>query len=295
MPASLPLERVVDTAKITAISRAIESERPDALFHDPYARLLAGDGIQQALASWPGWEFTVASCAIRTLLIDRMIEKAVRESAVDVVVNLGAGFDARPYRLELPRSLTWIEVDHDAVLAEKEEKLHAVEPKCMLRRTALDLADVDSRKTFLDDIAGTASCVLIVTEGVLVYLADDDALKLTRDLMQNRCIGWWITDLVSSAAIDLIEKTLRRSSKPRDVDLRFAPADGIRFFQRHGWNAEAAHSCVEEGSRLRRPIVAPAFWQRAASREQRQALRRFLLVLQLRRDTTLGAIPNSVL
>jgi hypothetical protein len=88
---------------------------------------------------------------------------------------------------------------------------------------------------------------------------------------------------------------LRRSSKPRDVDLRFAPADGIRFFQRHGWNAEAAHSCVEEGSRLRRPIVAPAFWQRAASREQRQALRRFLLVLQLRRDTTLGAIPNSVL
>ena len=38
-------------------------------------------------------------------------------------MNLGAGLDARPYRMELPETLRWIEVDYPQVIDWKAEKL----------------------------------------------------------------------------------------------------------------------------------------------------------------------------
>src|SRR2546422_199488 len=43
MSASGPITHVSDTARWVALYRAMESERPDALFRDPYARRLAGE------------------------------------------------------------------------------------------------------------------------------------------------------------------------------------------------------------------------------------------------------------
>ena len=59
---------------------------------------------------------------IRTLIIDDLIQKAVVAGA-DTVVNLGAGLDARPYRMALPESLRWIEVDYPQVIDWKADKL----------------------------------------------------------------------------------------------------------------------------------------------------------------------------
>jgi O-methyltransferase involved in polyketide biosynthesis len=56
------------------------------------------------------------------VLIDRIIGDAVANGA-DMVVNLAAGLDARPYRLTLPSQLQWIEVDLPDLLAYKTEQL----------------------------------------------------------------------------------------------------------------------------------------------------------------------------
>ena len=58
----------------------------------------------------------------RTVLFDQFIEEQVR-GGVDLVVNLAAGLDARPYRMALPPSLKWVEVDLPGMLAYKEEIL----------------------------------------------------------------------------------------------------------------------------------------------------------------------------
>src|SRR5438093_1410244 len=44
-----PISSVSDTARWVAMYRAMESERPDALFHDPYARRLAGPAARRSL------------------------------------------------------------------------------------------------------------------------------------------------------------------------------------------------------------------------------------------------------
>src|SRR5690242_20465118 len=101
------VQSVADTAWWVASFRAVETNRNDALFRDPLAGELAGARytfIARAL-SWANW-FAWAT-VVRTYMFDRHISEQVRRG-VDTVVNLGAGLDARPYRMDLPKSLLWI-------------------------------------------------------------------------------------------------------------------------------------------------------------------------------------------
>src|ERR1700722_6315973 len=104
------IEDVSDTAFMVATERAREGERKKPLFRDPLAGVLAGErgqrivarlGRQAALGTW--------ALAIRTVVIDDYIQAAIAKG-VGLVVNLGAGLDTRPYRMQLPESLQWVEV-----------------------------------------------------------------------------------------------------------------------------------------------------------------------------------------
>src|SRR2546425_3010222 len=117
---SEPLIRdITDTARWVAYYRARETDRPDAVFRDPFAKALAGDRgeqiakLQSANMGVDDWPFTS-----RTHLFDRFVSRAV-EGGVDLVVNLAAGLDARPYRMPLPASLRWVEVDLPEILEYK--------------------------------------------------------------------------------------------------------------------------------------------------------------------------------
>ena len=116
------IRNVSDTARWVAFYRAEESNRPDAIFSDPFARRLAGQRGEQIARSGlftgkTSWPFVA-----RTYLFDRVIQEQVQQGA-DMVVNLAAGLDARPYRMALPSALRWIEVDLPEILTHKEEIL----------------------------------------------------------------------------------------------------------------------------------------------------------------------------
>lgn len=96
----------------------MESARPDALFHDPLADRLAGDRGRAIVAAAPrairnGW-WLVA----RTKVMDDVIIDAITDGC-DRVLNLAAGLDTRPYRLDLPPDFPWIEADLPELLAER--------------------------------------------------------------------------------------------------------------------------------------------------------------------------------
>src|ERR1700722_13811026 len=95
------ISHVSDIARWTAQHRATESARPDALLRDPLAELLAGEHGRAISTRAPrisrnGW-WLVA----RTKVIDDAIAQAIADGC-DRVLNLAAGLDTRPYRLNLP-------------------------------------------------------------------------------------------------------------------------------------------------------------------------------------------------
>lgn len=107
------LQDVADTAFWVATYRARETERPDALFRDPLAAKLAGDRGSRIDKRMNDARYVSWSVIIRTRIIDSFIEKLLSEG-VDMVVNIGAGLDTRPYRMELPPELQWVEREQPA-------------------------------------------------------------------------------------------------------------------------------------------------------------------------------------
>ena len=98
-----PLIRdVSDTARWVAVYRARETEREDAVFRDPFARALAGERGERIATAMTFTDDNAWSFLARTYLFDRLDARLVQHGA-DMVVNLAAGLDTRPYRWRCPR------------------------------------------------------------------------------------------------------------------------------------------------------------------------------------------------
>ena len=138
------VENISDTARWVAIFRAEESERPDAVFHDPFARRLAGEKGEQIANAIEFGRKNSWSFVARTYHFDEFIMQHV-EQGYDMIVNLAAGLDARAYRMQLPKTLKWIDVDLPGMINYKNEILKHEKPKCDYRTIALDLADRKAR------------------------------------------------------------------------------------------------------------------------------------------------------
>src|SRR5947209_667984 len=258
MPHVQPLIRnVSDTARWVAFYREEESSRPDAVFKDPYAQRLAGDRGAQIAQSGPftgknSWPFVA-----RTYLFDRYIQEQIQQGA-DMVVNLAAGLDSRPYRMALPSGLKWIEVDLPEILAHKEEILRDEKTVCALERIRLDLADVTARRELFRELGRKANRALIVSEGLLSYLTEDDVGALAEDLAVPSSFQSWLLDLGSPALVKMLQKRL--GPQMSQAPLKFAPQNGPEFFAAHGWKLRKSDSVFKTAAQLKRlPLLMRLF------------------------------------
>lgn len=251
-----PIQNVGDTAFMVAAYRAVESERPDALFRDPLADRLAGEHGRKIIGNLPKGAFVGGwSVIIRTCVIDRLIETAIAEG-VDTILNLGAGLDTRPYRMALPASLRWIEADFPHMIEWKETKLAGETPRCRLERIAVDLGDHAQREKFLADVAASSQKVLVLTEGVIPYLTPEEVAALARDLKSNPVFHYWIVDYFAPETYRYRRrKGMSRAMK--NAPFRFEPADFFGFFSDLGWQPKVTRYLAEESEQLRRPLIFP--------------------------------------
>jgi methyltransferase (TIGR00027 family) len=251
-----PIQDVSDTARWVAHFRALESERPDALFRDRHARRLAGDRGQAIAERLPRGPLAWA-LAVRTRVFDELVLDEV-QGGTRVVLNLAAGLDARPYRLQLPADLRWIEVDLPGIIQHKNEILAGERPSCEVERVPLDLADRAARRALLARVGSEAARVLVVTEGLLVYLDDAEVASLAADLHRAFPEGVWLIDNVAPTILARHRRMWGRTLRPANAEMKFAPAEGLAFFESRGWAPRVTRSLLDEARRLRREMpLAP--------------------------------------
>ena len=175
------------TAEYMALFRALETARPRGrrLFEDRFAtaflrprlravavlaRLpLLGDAIRSYIdRRWPG---VLSSGVARTAFIDDACAAALKDGLAQVVI-LGAGFDARAYRMPALAAAAVFEVDHPSTSA---AKARVVERRlggwpAHVRRVAVDLL----RAPLAEALAGAGfdarRPALFLWEGVTNYL-----------------------------------------------------------------------------------------------------------------------------
>jgi methyltransferase (TIGR00027 family) len=272
----MPIENVSDTARWVAVYRAMETARPDAIFRDPYADRLAGERGRQIVAEVKQGRQMAWAMITRTAVIDELILDRVANGGVDTVINLAAGLDTRAWRLALPPTLRWFDVDLPAITAYKQEVMRGETPVCRYEAVAVDLTDAAARAEVLRRLGGVAGTALVVTEGLLIYLTAEQVTSLAHGLHGTTSVRWWITDLANPLLLQWMNKRWGRNVAAGRAPFQFAPEDAGGFFAPLGWRVSIFRSGLEEAHRLGREMPLMWLWRglsRLYSAKRREAFR----------------------
>ena len=250
---------IEDTAHWAAYYRALETRRDDALFRDPHAERLAGQRGAEIARTMRITDRNAWSWSMRTHLFDSFLRDELERGA-DLVINLAAGLDARPYRLDLPDRLRWVEIDLDAPFDFKESVLAAESPRCQLERVRLDLSERETRRKELEGLCAGAQHAVILSEGFVSYLDELAVSELCEDLLALAPVQSWIVDLMSPQLLKMLAKKGLKKLDDSGTPLRFAPQDGPGFFEKRGWAVARSQSLLHTAAEHKRlPFLMKLF------------------------------------
>jgi len=261
---------VNQTALMVAAARAIETARPAGtrLFSDPYAALLcqtSTEELQKRMQAEDVHGFGGNVMSVRTLYIDREIEKAVNQGLrVRQIVNLGAGMDTRAFRLNLPADLTFFELDMKAIINYKNTILqnNNATPTCKRVTLCADLTVRDETRYAKYHIASNEwvaallnagfnpkETAFFLLEGLVTYLEKEQVEHLIGTIHDLASPGSNI--LVSTLHSSFLKKDtgseIASRMKERGAEWKYACDDPATLIKSHGWNCVSCMSIRQLG------------------------------------------------
>jgi methyltransferase (TIGR00027 family) len=254
------IKHVSDTSAWVAYYRALETERSDSIFKDNFARLLLGyrstefARVQSNVNKWTNW-----TVVMRTFIIDNMIRDLISQGHT-TFVNLGAGLDSRPYRMQLDSKIKWIEVDFPHLIEEKNKVLSIFNPSCDLERVALDLSKRDERITLFESFNNRFETIVVLTEGVLPYLSEEQVSELSNDMMRFPSFKFWICEYFSPKSYHVL-KNPKQMKALKHTPFRFFPEVWMDFFKSRGWKLVEIKYYVDTSEQLGRATPFPAIFK----------------------------------
>jgi O-methyltransferase involved in polyketide biosynthesis len=225
--------------------RAHETRRADRVLGDPFASHLAASRGEERFGAQAD-SLASFALAVGAAIIDEVLQRVVVDHHIHTIAGLGAGLDTRPYRLELPRDLRWIEADRAPILDYKALRMAHAAPYCQVRHVSADLSRAAGRRHVLPKIAEDVTRGLVLTEALRCTWtpeALDDLLERLPPVF-----GYWIADTIatppdqSAAGLD----DNNSAAGPSVVQAEDVP----ETFQRHGWQLAQFHSLKEQAVRL---------------------------------------------
>lgn len=271
------------TAVMVAAARAAETDRPDALIRDPYAKLLVtntGAGALWEAMLDPSMVAKVEAIdaeaaamvehmrsyqAVRTNFFDTYFNNAVIDGIRQFVI-LASGLDSRAYRLDWPTGTTVYEIDQPKVLAYKSTTLaeHGVTPTADRREVPIDLRQdwpPALRSAGFDPSARTAW----LAEGLLMYLPTTAQDGLFTEIGGLSAVGSRIAVETSPLHGDEWREQMQLRFRRVSDALGFEQAVDVQeliyhdenravvadWLNRHGWRA-TAQSAPDEMRRVGR-------------------------------------------
>jgi O-methyltransferase involved in polyketide biosynthesis len=146
--------------------------------------------------------------------------------------------------MPLPPALRWIEVDLPPVIDYKSHLLASEKPACRVERVRADLTR---------DALPVATRAVVVTEGVIAYLSNAEASKLSRDLFASAGVEYWIQDYRRG-------RLNRRAEAKLGAPFRFDVLEPLEYFARDGWSLRENIGILDVADSVRRHAPLPFPW-----------------------------------
>jgi methyltransferase (TIGR00027 family) len=228
------------TARWAAAVRAMESERPDRLFTDPWAARLAGEEGATWAADRPADR--LVTMVLRTRFYDDFLQRVTRADDIGQVVLLAAGLDTRAFRLDWPEAAVVYELDQREVLESKDGTLHVAgaRPRADRRVCPTDLRTPG----WVDDLAEAGFDrhvpAVFLAEGFSFYLPAPAVLTLLEQVTDCAAPG-------SALGVDVVNTHVLTHPLTRPwVEMQAAAGapwigtfdDPVAVLDRLGWRAE---------------------------------------------------------
>jgi len=235
------------TAYWTAAVRALEHERADRLFFDPWAKALAGE-IGAAWMAERSPE-SVVPIILRTRFFDDFLLRIVEHYVIHQVVLLAAGLDTRAYRLQWPQGMRFFELDQAEVMAYKEQVLGmaGAKPAGVRQSIPINLSG-DWQAALLQHGFDPAQPAVWMLEGFLFYLAEADLVKILDAVCKLAAPGSWlgfdcINSLVLSSPYTLKWVDMQAAQGAPWIG---ALDDPLGFLAARGWKADMTQAGAPE-------------------------------------------------
>ena len=125
-----------------------------------------------------------------------------------------------------------------------------------LAQIRLDLSDLDARKPVFSELAGRARKILVLTEGLLIYLEPSQVVALAKDLAGHAQFQRWILDMHSPGLLRRMQRTTGKQLSQVGAPFKFGPAEGPQFLEPYGWRAIDVQGLLKTAARFKRPPFA---------------------------------------
>jgi methyltransferase (TIGR00027 family) len=238
------ISHVSDTALMVAACRALEFASPDGFVRDPFAARLAGERGMAMLRALPQPEMMRFGIGVRSHFIDELLLEALASEKIATVLSLGSGLDTRPWRLELPGDLRWIEVDFAEMLDYKNALMSVEPPRCRREFLSADVNDAAQRRNIYAAV-GLAPA-LMITEGFLMYLPAATVEALAAESWRESGIAHWMSEITTTAFLKAISMNMPQSVRNMQAPDSLNGEQILESIRRQGWRTAARRSFITD-------------------------------------------------
>lgn len=166
----IQMQGVPETMLQTLYARAAYSKMGNAKFRDDKAvEIISRMDYDFSLA---GKDTMMSKGVIaRTILLDRMVGEFIRENPKGTVVNIACGMDTRVYRLKMPPSVRWYNLDLPETIEVRRRFLTEDGQISMIAKSAMD-------GNWAAEIEEPEGRTLVILEGFVMYLSQEDVKQI---------------------------------------------------------------------------------------------------------------------
>ena len=167
---------VPETMIQTLYARAKESEKDNPMIKDDIAVEIVGK-LDYDFSKAENDKTMGSGVIARTIVLDDMVEQYLNEHPDTIVVNIGCGLDTRCYRMKGKYSL-WYNLDLPETIDIRSRFLEEKGPIYQIAKSAMDAS-------YTDEIVCDGENVLVVIEGLSMYLSEEDVLQMFSIIEKN--------------------------------------------------------------------------------------------------------------
>jgi len=223
------MNKIPETMLITLWAKATELKERNPLLRDEKAAEIIGK-IDYDFSKFKKASFSQAGVCVRASLIDDEARAFIGAHPDAVVIQLGAGLDARYERLGCPPVTHWYDLDLPEVISIRKQYFNESQ-----RRTFLAMSLFD--KDWIELVKAPHKPVLIIIEGVLMYFTQAEVKNFMKHLCEEFDKATILFDMLAYALVGHAKNhdTLGAMEKDKRPEFQWSEKDSGTLEQ---WNRQ---------------------------------------------------------